>query len=116
MRRKLRTRLPVLDRVQTGQGTESEQEGLVAVGLGHVAVTTRDLLALDGAAVKCQQISGDRKSTRLNSSHEWISYAVFCLKKKNCDQYYCVPEYGTANGRHHCHEVHYMPKLHTYSV
>src|SRR5207247_9226647 len=24
---------------------------------------------------------GDRKSTRLNSSHEWISYAVFCLKK-----------------------------------
>src|SRR5207247_3021511 len=26
---------------------------------------------------------GDRKSTRLNSSHEWISYAVFCLKKKH---------------------------------
>src|SRR5438105_11668277 len=26
--------------------------------------------------------SRDRKSTRLNSSHEWISYAVFCLKKK----------------------------------
>src|SRR5207247_7091157 len=25
---------------------------------------------------------GDRKSTRLNSSHEWISYAVFCLKNK----------------------------------
>src|SRR5438105_8360903 len=25
----------------------------------------------------------DRKSTRLNSSHEWISYAAFCLKKKN---------------------------------
>src|SRR5438105_5777221 len=28
------------------------------------------------------QDPGDRKSTRLNSSHEWISYAVFCLKKK----------------------------------
>src|SRR5690625_6787141 len=27
-------------------------------------------------------ISGDRKSTRLNSSHVAISYAVFCLKKK----------------------------------
>src|SRR5438105_5301001 len=27
-------------------------------------------------------LQGDRKSTRLNSSHEWISYAVFCLKKK----------------------------------
>src|SRR5438552_14898460 len=26
--------------------------------------------------------SGDRKSTRLNSSHQIISYAVFCLKKK----------------------------------
>src|SRR5690349_23128965 len=32
----------------------------------------------------CKPISpGDRKSTRLNSSHVEISYAVFCLKKKN---------------------------------
>src|SRR5256885_5529123 len=30
----------------------------------------------------CEQ-RGDRKSTRLNSSHLVISYAVFCLKKKN---------------------------------
>src|SRR5437762_12940602 len=29
---------------------------------------------------------GDRKSTRLNSSHRCISYAVFCLKKKNTKQ------------------------------
>src|SRR2546429_1865124 len=28
-------------------------------------------------------VDGDRKSTRLNSSHGYISYAVFCLKKKN---------------------------------
>src|SRR5258708_39520943 len=28
------------------------------------------------------EIPGDRKSTRLNSSHQIISYAVFCLKKK----------------------------------
>src|SRR5258708_32070516 len=28
-------------------------------------------------------VVGDRKSTRLNSSHQIISYAVFCLKKKN---------------------------------
>src|SRR2546422_5282903 len=27
-------------------------------------------------------LTGDRKSTRLNSSHGYISYAVFCLKKK----------------------------------
>src|SRR5438105_12561830 len=31
----------------------------------------------------CHGGRSDRKSTRLNSSHEWISYAVFCLKKKN---------------------------------
>src|SRR5207247_9704905 len=31
----------------------------------------------------------DRKSTRLNSSHEWISYAVFCLKKKKQKQNEC---------------------------
>src|SRR2546422_5521692 len=29
--------------------------------------------------------NGDRKSTRLNSSHGYISYAVFCLKKKKTD-------------------------------
>src|SRR2546422_7570792 len=30
-------------------------------------------------------LPGDRKSTRLNSSHGYISYAVFCLKKKNTE-------------------------------
>src|SRR5688572_30894231 len=29
-----------------------------------------------------EDLGGDRKSTRLNSSHSQISYAVFCLKKK----------------------------------
>src|SRR2546430_10574870 len=33
-------------------------------------------------ASDCFQLSLDRKSTRLNSSHSQISYAVFCLKKK----------------------------------
>src|SRR3712207_7888708 len=32
---------------------------------------------------KCKSVTRDRKSTRLNSSHANISYAVFCLKKKN---------------------------------
>src|SRR5437867_6985535 len=31
----------------------------------------------------------DRKSTRLNSSHRTISYAVFCLKKKKNNHNYC---------------------------
>src|SRR5438034_5668110 len=33
------------------------------------------------------QMGGDRKSTRLNSSHTVISYAVFCLKKKKKKKY-----------------------------
>src|SRR3712207_8960815 len=37
-------------------------------------------LQLDAAIVK--KVAEDRKSTRLNSSHANISYAVFCLKKK----------------------------------
>src|SRR2546429_6081578 len=32
--------------------------------------------------VVVEPVAGDRKSTRLNSSHGYISYAVFCLKKK----------------------------------
>src|SRR2546430_15800266 len=32
---------------------------------------------------RCARDREDRKSTRLNSSHSQISYAVFCLKKKN---------------------------------
>src|SRR2546430_7648134 len=42
------------------------------------AVLVRELETVDVAAA--QQL--DRKSTRLNSSHSQISYAVFCLKKK----------------------------------
>src|SRR2546422_1953649 len=45
---------------------------------------------------------GDRKSTRLNSSHGYISYAVFCLKKKKEK---CVPRVDTIEiGTHQrCH-------------
>src|SRR5438105_7398368 len=39
----------------------------------------------------------DRKSTRLNSSHEWISYAVFCLKKKNLLNLIKLDSNSTAN-------------------
>src|SRR5438270_9232995 len=43
---------------------------------------------------KPNSVTEDRKSTRLNSSHSQISYAVFCLKKKNI-QHISVPEHGT---------------------
>src|SRR2546430_12533381 len=36
----------------------------------------------DGSLIGLDQFIRDRKSTRLNSSHSQISYAVFCLKKK----------------------------------
>src|SRR3989442_9350796 len=42
-----------------------------------------------------QEVLKDRKSTRLNSSHVRISYAVFCLKKKKktCNTYYTKCKY-----------------------
>src|SRR6266849_8764448 len=39
------------------------------------------VLHYDVRSALIRRQSLDRKSTRLNSSHEWISYAVFCLKK-----------------------------------
>src|SRR5436190_4524459 len=41
------------------------------------------LQLLDVVLEPPRPVGGDRKSTRLNSSHTVISYAVFCLKKKN---------------------------------
>src|SRR5207247_10492430 len=44
-------------------------------------VGTRPMLAQQLRRLRDAVTLEDRKSTRLNSSHEWISYAVFCLKK-----------------------------------
>src|SRR2546427_10835588 len=43
------------------------------------------LLAMDARRPWTDHPQADRKSTRLNSSHSQISYAVFCLKKKKND-------------------------------
>src|SRR5690554_7423110 len=51
----------------------------------HVAVAAWNIDDLDGLVQEIQKLGVqalDRKSTRLNSSHVRISYAVFCLKKK----------------------------------
>src|SRR5258707_6015077 len=45
-------------------------------------VSVYSLIAVSRAAAPLMTEGGDRKSTRLNSSHANISYAVFCLKKK----------------------------------
>src|SRR5688572_32337486 len=46
------------------------------------AVTPDGRYAATGHADRLVRVWEDRKSTRLNSSHSQISYAVFCLKKK----------------------------------
>src|SRR3712207_7695589 len=57
--------------------------------LGHALVAARrlgsEVEVTVGTGVKAAEfkLGQDRKSTRLNSSHANISYAVFCLKKKN---------------------------------
>src|SRR2546426_7801733 len=49
---------------------------------GRVHQFNKDLQVVKGTDGKVYAQEGDRKSTRLNSSHLVISYAVFCLKKK----------------------------------
>src|SRR5256885_3770056 len=59
---------------------------------------------------------GDRKSTRLNSSHLVISYAVFCLKKKKTKMrtmivlimYYVVTKYSCVRAGGTCDDVHLL--------
>src|SRR3712207_8679799 len=53
-----------------------------AVGERDDAVDVRELVEQAGPAELVGDHLRDRKSTRLNSSHANISYAVFCLKKK----------------------------------
>src|SRR2546427_4351469 len=50
------------------------------VDIVHAREKGRELAAAHGFTLGDQTV--DRKSTRLNSSHSQISYAVFCLKKK----------------------------------
>src|SRR5690606_39563781 len=85
-----------------GQGAITEEAlpkftraeaGTVVVAPLHRCAFTPDLLLVYGNSAQVMRLTaaaivvrtmqtGDRKSTRLNSSHVKISYAVFCLKKK----------------------------------
>src|SRR5699024_12081411 len=64
---------------QRGPAHLAEADGVLDLrgARGERGVPVRAAQALDLGTL------GDRKSTRLNSSHVSISYAVFCLKKKN---------------------------------
>src|SRR2546430_17638537 len=59
----------------------SPTDGLYVVLEGEVEVFLPERAG--SGAHRPSRIRLDRKSTRLNSSHSQISYAVFCLKKKN---------------------------------
>src|SRR2546430_8963539 len=59
---------------------EPPDRDLFQVPLQHIRLDVADHGRLDDAGGDGVR---DRKSTRLNSSHSQISYAVFCLKKKN---------------------------------
>src|SRR3712207_8953165 len=69
--------LLVQRRSQQGGGVGSWRAPLGAEG-DSASASRRD----DLPPAKSREVLQDRKSTRLNSSHANISYAVFCLKKK----------------------------------
>src|SRR3712207_8480716 len=56
----------------------------------HVVVDLQNGFMAEGQLSAVEGAPEDRKSTRLNSSHANISYAVFCLKKKTTTLY-CAP-------------------------
>src|SRR3989440_6450584 len=62
---------------------------MAAIEATRLGVTLFNIHASGGSemmkrtAAAVAEVATDRKSTRLNSSHDQISYAVFCLKKKN---------------------------------
>src|SRR5690606_10748349 len=65
-------------------GGDAPDAGDLTIGVAMPTQTSERWIA-DGNAVQSQL--EDRKSTRLNSSHVKISYAVFCLKKKKQTYY-----------------------------
>src|SRR5688572_30942385 len=87
--------LPIyLVAVDVHLGEEERQRGHGSVDVPSITArhVSRPLNAWDRRELEVvvRHHRADRKSTRLNSSHSQISYAVFCLKKKkthNCDTY-----------------------------
>src|SRR2546426_2296128 len=73
--------------VRGGQGTfvyVINEDRTVALRKVNVGIAEADSVSVESGLAPGERVvvEGDRKSTRLNSSHLVISYAVFCLKKK----------------------------------
>src|SRR6266540_6551113 len=79
--------VPLGEQGRAGKQVREERAGMCGI-TGWVdyrrdLTEERDIIAAMSATMECRgPDAGDRKSTRLNSSHITISYAVFCLKKK----------------------------------
>src|SRR2546430_3142515 len=65
------------------------------------AILNHELGHADNQTHGRQDMTSDRKSTRLNSSHSQISYAVFCLKKKKKPILRHSLVHGTATSTHY---------------
>src|SRR3712207_7686007 len=78
-----------LFRSRAGEGVDCARRG---GGRGHLHLHALDGPAPDEHGRSRQRLHAarDRKSTRLNSSHANISYAVFCLKKKQNNLIYLL--------------------------
>src|SRR2546427_8091247 len=71
----------------------------LAKGMGEVIKNSTQIAAF-GVFIFIV-MAGDRKSTRLNSSHSQISYAVFCLKKKKHTAHHQTI-YNFTSNKHNC--------------
>src|SRR2546422_7408010 len=74
-------RVALVDRFAPGSQTSARAAGLFKLVQADETRTRLARLSVQ-KVTRFMEETGDRKSTRLNSSHGYISYAVFCLKKK----------------------------------
>src|SRR2546422_7395761 len=70
------------DAVTLGEVLGGDAPDVVRGHLGDAVAPLEGLPPVPADRLEIGEARGDRKSTRLNSSHGYISYAVFCLKKK----------------------------------
>src|SRR2546422_7178620 len=84
----------------TGQDTaiviQPESAGVTVQPQELPRLVAEEAIRLYNAPSTTRLVGRDRKSTRLNSSHGYISYAVFCLKKKKTQILQLTPDSASA--------------------